>query len=276
MFLRLLLPICAAFALPLMAQAKSSSPLEIRQVQTDSTDVFAVLSTLQHAKQDLSNRDYLKARQGFESVLTHDPKLTDARTGLRRTLIAIGDIKAARHFITDMNSVDGVIIRIRSGEETAPIELLKATLKKNPDPRLWTLLGQLQDSQKEHDLARQSYAMSSLAGARSGLAENNIGYSHWIAGEYELALTAFTKATAQDPYDTQFDNNRRRALIHLGQTQDAISGLDAMRAGLFLTQAADKAAAENEIKLARFLYRKSLEITPRHNPKTAEKLALLK
>jgi len=162
----------------------------------------------------------------------------------------MGDVKAARPFIADMNSADGVIIRIRSGEETAPIELLKATLKKNPDPRLWTLLGQLQDSQKEHNLARQSYAMAGIAGARSGLAENNIGHSHWIAGEYELALSAFTKASAQDPFDTQFDNNRRRALVHLGQTQDAIAGLDAARAGLFLTQAADKAVAENEIKLA--------------------------
>jgi len=136
-------------------------------------------------------------------------------------------------------------------------------------------LGQLQDKDRKFLLARQSYAMANLAGARPGLSENNIGQSHWLAGEHELALEAFTKATVLDPEDIQFDNNRRRALIRLGHTHDAIAGLDANRAGLFLAQAADKAVLENETKLAKFLYRKSLNIAPRHNPRIAEKLARL-
>lgn len=268
--------ICTGLTFSMTAQARTASVPEIRTVQTDSTDVFAVLTTLSDAKVSLEKRDYISARHGFESVLMHDPKLEAARAGLRRTLIALGDIQSARPYLSDMTSADSVIVRIRSGLVKNPEVLLTTTLQNNPDPRLWTLLGQLQDAQGEFSAARQSYAMAGLAGARPGLAENNIGQSHWIANEYKLSLKAFTKAVALDPFDTQFDNNRRRTLIRLGQTHDAISGLDAQRAGLFLAKAADKAIIENETGLAKLLYQKSLDIAPRHNPLTAEKLARLK
>ncbi len=273
-----LVPICLALCLtlPLSAQARTLPAPEIRHVQTDSTDVFEVLLTLRRAQNALKIRDYETARQEFESVLMHDPNLEDARDGLRRTLIALGDTTSARTLITDMSSVDGVIIRVRSGDVKAPNDFLIATLENNPDPRLWTLLGQLQDTQGAFSSARQSYAMAGLAGARAGLAENNIGQSHWLAGEYDLALSAFEKAVTLDPLDTQFDNNRRRTLVQLGRTQDAISGLGAHRAAVFLAKAGDKAASENESKLARLLYEKSLDIAPRHNPLTAQKLARLK
>jgi len=268
--------ICLCWALPVAAQARTAPAPDIRAVEIDSTDVFEILTRLRGAQNALDNRDYNSARRGFESVLMHDPNLEPARSGLRRTLIALGDIQPALSLMDDETSADSVIIRIRSGQVDDPQEALTAALREAPDPRLWTLLGQLQDRRGEFLTARQSYSMAALAGARPGLAENNIGQSHWVAGEHDLALSAFERASALDPADTRFDNNRRRALVQLGRTQEAISGLDAERAGMFLVQAADKAAAENEIKLARLLYQKSLDIAPRHNPVTAKKLARLK
>jgi len=257
------------------ADARDIAPGDIRPIETQSTDVFEILSQLRQAQSALTRRDYFSARRGFESVLMHDPNLESARTGLRQTLIALGHFNKAQPLIMDMTSPDSVIIQVRLGQIANPEQLISASLKKNSDPRLWTLLGQMQDKGRKFLLARQSYAMANMAGARPGLSENNIGQSHWLAGEHELALDAFTKASELDPYDIQFDNNRRRVLIHLGRTQDAIAGLDASRAGLFLAQAADKALQENETKLAKFLYRKSLNIAPRHNPRIAEKLARL-
>ena len=268
--------LCLYLAVPLTAQGRTAPMPDIRTVQTDSTDVFEVLTLLRRAQTDLTHRDYEAASRGFESVLMHDPKLEVAQSGLRRALIALGDIDSARAFMTDMTSADSVIIRVLSGQVDKPQALLTQTLKNTPDPRLWTLLGKIQDEHGAFQSARQSYAMAGLAGARAGLTENNIGQSHWLAGEFELALAAFEKAAALDPLDIRFDNNRRRALVRLGRTQDAISGLNAERAGLFLHKAADRAVLENEINLARLLYQKSLDITPRHNPLTAEKLARLK
>lgn len=257
------------------ATAKDMTNSDIRPVQTNSTDVFEVLTSLRYAQDALNRRDYVTARQGFESVLMHDADLAPAKAGLRKTLIALGDMESAWHLMSDTASADSVIIQVRLELTETPEDLITTTLRKQSDPRLWTLLGQLQDAQGEFLSARQSYAMAGLAGARLGLAENNIGQSHWLASEYKLALEAFTKAVTLDPEDTQFDNNRRRALVHLGQTENAIAGLDAARAGLFLVQAADKAVTDNEIKLAKFLYLKSLHIAPRYNPQTAEKLARL-
>jgi len=270
------LALLIGLALPFTAHGRSLPSDKIRAIQTDSTDVFEVLSTLRKAENALEARHYKAARQGFETVLMHDPNLEAARSGLRRTLIALGDIKSAHPLMTDRTSADSLIIRILSGDVEDPVNLLSKHLQSNPDPRLWTLLGRLQDKQQAFSSARQSYAMAAFAGARPGLAENNIGHSHWLAGEYERALSAFEQAVAQDRSDTQFDNNRRRALLQLGRTQDAISGLDAERAGIFLAKAGDKAVSKSDTKLARLLYRKSLDIAPRYNPITAKKLGRLK
>lgn len=257
------------------AQARTAPSPDIRVVQTDSTDIFDVISKLQIAQSALKHRQYIEARRNFETVLMHDPGLEAAREGLRRTLIAMDDIETARLLISDPLSPDGVIIRIRAGEVTEPETLLTDTLRRHPDPRLWTLLGHIQDLKGKYASARQSYAMAELAGARPGLADNNIGQSHWLAGEFESALQAFTRATQKDSTDTQFDNNRRRALLHLGETHAAISGLDSTRAGLFLIKAGDRAALEGEDKLAKVLYGKALKIAPRHNPQVVAKLAKL-
>lgn len=267
--------IALVLCLPLSAHAGSIDTQSIRSVQSDSTDVFAVLSSLQDAEAALGLRDYIAARQGFELVLLHDPNLAPARAGLRRSLIATGDFQAAAQWIDDINSVDAVIIHVLMDQTADSETIIKTTLETQPDPRLWTLLGKLRDEAKDHAAARQAYAMAELAGARPGLAENNIGQSHWLQGEIDLALKAFSTASKADPADMQFDNNRRRALISSGQTHDAVAGLNAERAGIFLAKAADHAVEDGEIKLAKFLYAKSLDLSPRHDPGVAEKLARL-
>jgi len=268
--------ITLALGTPFYANAGTPIVKDIRPVETDSSDVFEILTTLRQADIALMARDFVSARAGYESVLLHDSSLTSARTGLRRTLIATGEIETAARWIDDPNSSDAVIIRVISGQENDPTTRIKSTLQSESDPRLWTLLGQLQDQAGHHLRARQSYAMANLAGARAGLAENNIGQSHWLAGEQHAALKAFEKAALADPDDIQFDNNRRRALIAIGRTSEALAGLDASRAGLFLAKAGDRAAEDGDRRLAQFLYRKSLEIAPRHNPHVERKLALLK
>ncbi len=267
--------ISLAFCLPTSAIAKTVEAPDIRAVQTDSTDIFQVLTQLREAEAALLRRDYTSARQGFEAALMHDPQLETARAGLSRTLIALGDIPAAAKWNDDPNSADGVIINVLMNDIADPKTVLKTALQTTADPRLWTLLGRLQDDAEEFSSARQAYAMAGLAGARPGLANNNIGQSHWLADNKKAALEAFNAAVKADPLDKQFDNNRRRALIALGRTHEAIAGLDAERAGLFLAKAADKAVLENEVKLAKYLYKKSLDLSPRHNPNVAAKLVLL-
>lgn len=257
------------------AAANATDQHNIRQVQTTSTDVFEVLTTLKTAKSALASRDYITAKRGFKTVLFHDSTMEDARVGLRRSLMALGEMTEAAKLLDNTISPDSVLIQVRLGVVKNPNQRILELLKSESDPRLWTLLGQLQDKSGQFETARQSYAMAGIAGARPGLAANNIGQSHWMAGEYDLALDAFERAISGDPSDTQFDNNRRRSLIRLGRTHEAILGLSSARAGMFLAQAGDQAIADDEIKLARYLYKKSLDLSPRHSPQTAAKLALL-
>lgn len=261
--------------LPSASWAKQPTSPEVRAVQDQSTDVFQVLQTLAEANAALSSREFSEAQRGFESVLMHDPTLKPARMGLRRCLIALGDYHNAETWIDDQNSVDALIIRTMLSKIDNPEKALKAKLQQSSDPRLWVLLGRMHDHNDKPSEARQAYSMAGLAGARPGLAENNIGQSHWMHEEYSLALDAFEKAVILAPSDIQFDNNRRRALIALGQTPKAVAGLGPERAGHFLAQAGDQAVRDGELRLARLLYKKSLDLSPRHNPRVAEKLAHL-
>jgi tetratricopeptide (TPR) repeat protein len=255
--------------------AKSVDTQNIRAIETDSTDVFTVLEKLKFAETALARREYAVAKKGFEDALMHDPNLRPARRGLRRTMMAMGDLETAAKWLDEEASTDAIIIDILLGKVDNPETRLKAELQINSEPRLWTLLGTLYDQSKDYSSARQAYAMANLTGARPGLAQNNIGQSHWLEGDLDLALKSFEAAVEADPDDTLFDNNRRRVLIGLGNTHDAVQGLNAERAGLFLAKAGDQAIIDGEIRLAEFLYRKSLDLSPRHRPKVAEKLARL-
>ena len=85
-------------------------------------------------------------------------------------------------------------------------------------------------------------------------------------------MRAFNKAVTADPIDLRFDNNRRKTLIKLGEIQTALAGLSSDRASVFLNQAGDQARTKNDLKFAQYLYRKSLELSPRHQPNIARKL----
>jgi len=74
--------------------------------------------TLSNAQTALDRRDYILARRGFESVLLYDPELQPARSGLRRTLIALGDVSSATKLIDDPNSADAILIKTLSGSST--------------------------------------------------------------------------------------------------------------------------------------------------------------
>lgn len=274
-FRKTIFTIAVAASLSSPSFAKSVDTQNIRALETDSTDVFAVFEKLKFAETAFACREYTVAKKGFEDALMHDPNLRPARRGLRRTLIAMGDIETAAQWLDEEVSTDAIIIDILLGKVDNPKTRLKAELQINSEPRLWTLLGTLYDQTEDYSNARQAYAMADLTGARPGLAQNNIGQSHWLEGDLDLALKSFAAAVEAAPDDTLFDNNRRRVLIGLGNTHDAVQGLNAERAGLFLAKAGDQAVIDGEVRLAEFLYRKSLDLSPRHRPKVAEKLARL-
>jgi len=267
--------ICLALALPLSATAKNTNPPDIRTVETDSTDVFEVLQILVNANAALRARNYAAAKRSYESVLLHDPNLGAARAGLLRVLIATGDAERAALYIDDSFSADAVLIRVLTKTSENPLFDLQEALKTHQDARLWNALGRLQDDERDFATARQSYAMAEFSGQRAGLADNNIGQSHWLAGEYERALAAFEKAVIADPQDIRFDNNRRKTLVKFGHIQTAIAGLTAETASVFLAQAGDLATQDGETRLAKMLYQKSLNLAPRYNPQIAGRLEAL-
>ena len=256
------------------AQAADIPTVDIRPVQTDSVDVFAVLQHIQAGDAALIARDFVSAQNHFQTVILHDPAQPRARTGLRHALMGRADWAAAAEFIDDPLSADGYLITVMRGATEHALNYLTEAVTQHPnDPRLWNALGHAQDASEKFTSARQSYAMAEMAGQRAGLADNNIGQSHLREGEMDAALDAFIRAVAAAPNDIRFDNNRRLALLGLGQTSLAIAGLESSRATVFLTQAGDKAASSGEPRLARTLWTSAQKLSPRHEPALAARLA---
>ena len=117
---------------PHAALAKTALETEVRSVETESTEIFTIFETLSNAQTALDRRDYILARRGFESVLLYDPELQPARSGLRRTLIALGDVSSATKLIDDPNSADAILIKTLSGSSTTPLKDLESVYKCIP------------------------------------------------------------------------------------------------------------------------------------------------
>ena len=256
--------ILAAVALALPVQAAELP--EVRPVEIQDVDVFAVLQTLTRAEAAFAARDYASALRGYHLVHAHDPRQVDARRGLRRSYLARGDWKTAKTYAETDIADNALIAALRDGD-TEPLELALVTEKS--DPRLWTALGQLQDHVGDHMQARESYRKAADVGARAGLASNNIGQSFLLEGQPEIALRAFNAAVLQDPTDLRFDNNRRRTLLRLDRLEDAVADLSGERAATFLGEAGRQALSDGEPKLARHLLAAARRLSPRHDPALA-------
>ena len=237
-------------ATPAHAKKSKAALPDVHPVEVNSVDVFQVLQILRRADQSYA----------------HDPDLAAARTGLRRSHMARGSWDMAARYLDDDVADNALMAAMRTGD-TAPLQM--ALITKTRDPRLWTALGRFQDRDGAHAQARESYRAAAQAGARPGLASNNIGQSFLLEGRANMALRAFEAAVQQDPHDVRFDNNRRRALLALDRLPEAIAELNADRAAGFLTQAGRQALMSEEPRLAGELLAAAARLSPRHDPAIA-------
>ena len=128
---------------------------------------------------------------------------------------------------------------------------------------MWNALGRFHDNQKRPDLAERTYEKAANVGehARPSVA-NNLGMSLLKQKKYKAAIAQFEKASELRSDRELYDNNRRVALILMGDMKGAIADLGAMKRAKILNDAGYVAMSQKRYDSAKSLFKESIEISP--------------
>ena len=157
---------------------------------------------------------------------------------------------------------------------------LNAALEANlDDPRLWNALGRFHDGREEWMAALETYVKAAYIANQNDKPLspiiNNMGMSLLMQGRSEEALDKFTQAVDLNP-DTQiYDNNRRLALLLIGDPKTATQGIEDKALARIYNDAGYISARRGQTGTARSFYQSAINLSPVYFAKAEENLKAL-
>ena len=281
-----LLSICTSgIALAKDVKPTALTSLEVRSVQRTTTDVFEVLSRLIRAEKNYDAKNYTQSYADYLSVTLFDPQNTKALLGLGNTALELEKYDIAFKVFKYLEklplsakerqayTIGLTLTHVQSGTLKNPEIPLKTVLEIAPsDPRIWNALADSYEVQARWTDSWKAYKKAHKVGFSEAGFHNNLGQSLIRQKKYKAAISHFAYASKCAPHIIEYDNNRRFALLMLGEYLKALSNLDEMQASGILTEAGILAKQRQELTLAKSLLEKALEISPRYNQRAANTL----
>ena len=273
-----------------MALAKDVQPtaltsLEVRPVQRTTTDAFEVLSQLIRADKNYDAKNYAQSYTDYLAVTLFDPQNTKALLGLGNTALELEKYDIAFKVFNHLEkltlsakehkayAIGLTLTQVQSGTLKNPETPLKEALELAPsDPRIWNALADSYEDQARWTDSWKAYQKAHDVGFSEAGFHNNLGQSLMRQKKYKAAISHFAYASKSAPHIIKYDNNRRFALLMLGDYLEALSNLDEIQASGILTEAGILAKQRQERTLAKSLLEKALEISPRYNQRAANTL----
>ena len=170
----------------------------------------------------------------YHLALEADPQNPDILARLAYLYDRLGDVTATENVLRDLIAVDpenaaaleklGLLELKRGQRESAEQRLDRAEVLGRTSWQLFNGLGVLADYRGDYPVAREYYGRGlGQQPTNRALLLNNIGYSHYLAGELVEALTLFNKALAVDPKFEQALSNKGLALIRTDRSVEALN-----------------------------------------------------
>ena len=262
--------------LGLIAADPPEAPVEVRPVTESSVQPFEVLMELRRARELREPRARARA---YQSVLGFDPALVEARLGLGRALVDLGELDAAHAALQGAGgSVEAhtlrLVVAVERGERDDADVVLPNRFAHYPDPRLMNTLGRWLDERGRDAEARNAFRRADAL-QRPGLADANVGASYFRAGDLDSAQAAYRRAVSRDPSDPGFRRGYRLSLLADGNYEGALAGATGAEADAVLRAGAARALRSGEVRLARLMLERAVALSPRHDPALAALLQQL-
>jgi Flp pilus assembly protein TadD len=170
----------------------------------------------------------------YHLALEADPKNPQILARLAYLYDRLGDVTATENVLRDLVAVDpenaaalerlGLLELKRGQRELAQQRLDHAEVLGRNSWQLFNGLGVLADYRGDYPVARDYYDRGlEQQPTNRALLLNNIGYSHYLAGELDEALSLFNKASTVDPKFEQALSNKGLALIRMDRSTDALT-----------------------------------------------------
>lgn len=261
-----------SYAVQAYASEVGTVELPVRAIEHNVQEVFPTLMTLIEAKDALAKREYERSYELFSILTKYNPDLDGVRTGLSKSLIALGrpDLAKETLLAADVLSPEMNIIFVQSTAMTLPdqqsIAYLRKNLKANPDRRLWNLLGLKLADQGKAKLASEAFYQAEDLGQKEGVLLNNLGVLAIKTEDFKTAITYLTEAKIYAPENIKFDNNRRLALLLDQQFSEALKDLSTERLAPLLKDAALIAKKEKRPYLENYLRVKAKQTQLTYTP----------
>lgn len=162
--------------------------------------------------------DYYSAKEDFEKALELNPEFTDAKYSLATTKYNLNDYKGA---ITDLNTLpktSNVLVLLAQSYEALndyKIALLNYSLAimSNKDTQTFYVRGLFYMGINYYKKANEDFTASVALDSSNLSAYFYKGVSHYLLGEFNLALNCFSLVSQNDP--TDFDASIGLALTYL-------------------------------------------------------------
>ncbi len=242
-------------------------PEDIRPVTDSSVQPFDVLMALSQADRLPSATARAEA---YGRALSYDPTLTDARLGLGKALVDLGDAKQAHGVLAGAgNSVEAqtlrLIVEVELGLREDADTVLRNRFAHYPDARLMNTLGRWLDARGRGREARIAFRRAAPL-QRPGLADANVAASWRRHGDAVAAEASYAHAVALDRSDADFERGRRLSILAQGDYTRALAGASGPQSIALLRAGAVRAAGAGELRLARIMLSRAAELSPRHDP----------
>lgn len=232
---------------------------------------------------------YVDAKKFLEFALESDPTDIQARLLVAELHLVTGMPANAVPAFDELTSVPevkaaalqglGVSLMLVGRPDLAVDPLTKAVALDDGLWRSWNALGSYYDAEKDWEAANHAYGMAMAANPGSAIIHNNQGFSYFLQGRPDEAITVLSEAVRLDRNLATAQLNLRLAYASKGKYAHALSGVanrdmgkalnnvgymalmrgDVDNAEAYLTRAMDEDASFNRTAWRNLGYLKTLQ-----------------
>jgi tetratricopeptide (TPR) repeat protein len=164
------------------------------------------------------------AELAFNEVLAAEPNNLDALGEMGLLYIAVRDHQKAQEFL--LRAVGEDQRRLGGTPTVSFADAAKLKVDSKSPVRVYNGLGVLADLKENFAVSETYYRLAMQIEPRSGLVQNSLGYSYYLAGHWPEAERAYKQGISYEPTYKALWRNYGLLLARMGRYEEAISAFE--------------------------------------------------
>ncbi|MFZ6047213.1 tetratricopeptide repeat protein [Pseudomonas sp. CR3202] len=168
------------------------------------------------------------AEMAFNEVLGSDPNNLSALGEMGLLKLSVREYQKAEEFL--LRAVGEDQRRLGASPTVSFADAAKLKVDSNSPVRVYNGLGVLADLKENFALSESYYRLAMQIEPRSGLVQNSLGYSYYLAGHWPEAERAYKQGISYEPNYKSLWRNYGLLLARMARYEEAISAFEQVEA----------------------------------------------